>query len=62
MTDELPAGVEVVWLPCSICGTSTDLVCTDCAIDTAGVVLIHVCRRSDCRDQHEKDRHTEPPG
>lgn len=38
--------------PCSVCGQPTDLACSDCAIETGRTV--HVCKRSECRDQHEK--------
>jgi hypothetical protein len=62
LSDELPAGVEVVSLPCEICGELTDWACTDCAIDSAGEDFVHVCLRTTCRDEHEKQHKCRPPG
>lgn len=37
---------------CTICGSSTDMACSDCRIDLATKVF--VCANSGCRDEHEK--------
>jgi hypothetical protein len=41
--------------PCVVCGDGTILACSDCAIDGRGSV--HVCKKSECRDQHESAVH-----
>lgn len=43
--------------PCIVCGDSTILACSDCAIDSGGKKSVHVCKKSECRDAHEADRH-----
>jgi hypothetical protein len=40
--------------PCVICGTSTILACSDCAIDSGGKNSVHVCNKTECRNEHEK--------
>ena len=43
--------------PCVVCGTETVMACSDCAIDSAGTVSVHVCNKTECRDAHEAERH-----
>ena len=40
-----------IFAPCVICGKSTMLACSNCAIDGKS---IHVCNQSSCRGIHEK--------
>jgi hypothetical protein len=40
--------------PCSICGDLTVLACSDCAIESGGRETVHVCNKSECRDEHER--------
>ena len=37
---------------CHVCGTQTNLACSDCAIDLG--VTVYVCSKTECRDQHER--------
>src|SRR5579859_4547367 len=46
--------------PCVICGDSTVLACSDCAINSSGNVSVHVCSKSSCRDAHEANAHCAP--
>lgn len=43
--------------PCVICGDETILACSDCAINSGGEQSVHVCKRSECRDAHERAVH-----
>jgi hypothetical protein len=40
--------------PCVVCKTPTIYACSDCAIDTAGTVRVHVCEKPDCQRKHEE--------
>lgn len=42
---------------CEVCGTKTDMVCVDCAIDGQ---KRHVCNQSQCRDTHETSAKCDP--
>jgi hypothetical protein len=44
--------------PCVICGADTIMACSDCAIDSGGKQIVHVCGNGACRDAHEQTRHT----
>lgn len=44
--------------PCVVCGEQTVMACSDCAIDSGGKVSVHVCARSECRDTHEREKHS----
>lgn len=46
--------------PCSICRMPTDFVCVDCGIGTGGALMIYVCARPQCRDEHERDHRCTP--
>jgi hypothetical protein len=46
--------------PCSVCGEPTILACSDCAIESGGTKTVHVCKRLECRDKHEKDNPQHP--
>ncbi len=39
--------------PCVVCGDQTILACSDCAINSAGKMSVHVCKKPQCRDAHE---------
>lgn len=43
--------------PCAVCGADTINACSDCAIDSAGMKIVHVCVKSECRDAHEAAIH-----
>lgn len=38
--------------PCVVCSAPTVMACSDCAIEGKGSV--HICARSECRDEHER--------
>jgi len=43
--------------PCIVCGAETVWACSDCAIDAAGKRSTHICKKTECRDVHERDVH-----
>jgi hypothetical protein len=47
-----PVKPKQVGGPCSVCGTATILACSDCRIDTGG--MVYVCSRRICREEHDK--------
>jgi hypothetical protein len=43
---------------CVVCGDQTIFACSDCAIEAGGAASVHVCKKMECRDIHEVERHT----
>lgn len=44
--------------PCVVCGDATVMACSDCAIDSGGKQSVHVCGKRECRERHEREKHT----
>src|ERR1700688_795371 len=43
--------------PCVVCGDMTIMACSDCAIESGGKQSVHVCKKTECRHEHEFWRH-----
>jgi hypothetical protein len=45
--------------PCIVCSEPTVMACADCAINSGGRESVYVCKKPECRNQHEAAVH--PP-